>query len=224
MTRRYTSEIGLIIGPQKDIPAPDVNTNGQIMAWMMDTYSMNTGSTVHRRRHRQAAAPGRLGRPRQGHRPRRVRHRPRSGPPHRHGPRTARASRCRASATSAARRPSCSRRPARKIVAAQDHTGTIFNANGFDLADLIPHVHNTRRRRRLQGRRRDEVGRVLGRRLRHPDPGRPRRPDHRRRAPAASRPSWCSKAPTARRRRRPTTCCSSATSSSCPTSSATPAA
>src|SRR3978361_2447951 len=46
MTRRYTSEIGLIIGPQKDIPAPDVNTNGQIMAWMMDTYSMNTGSTA----------------------------------------------------------------------------------------------------------------------------------------------------------------------------------
>ncbi|MBO9650952.1 MAG: Glu/Leu/Phe/Val dehydrogenase, partial [Variovorax sp.] len=46
MTRRYTSEIGLIIGPHSDIPAPDVNTNGQIMAWMMDTYSMNTGSTA----------------------------------------------------------------------------------------------------------------------------------------------------------------------------------
>ncbi len=46
MTRRYTSEIGIIIGPNKDIPAPDVNTNEQIMAWMMDTYSMNTGSTA----------------------------------------------------------------------------------------------------------------------------------------------------------------------------------
>ncbi|MDA7418899.1 Glu/Leu/Phe/Val dehydrogenase [Xenophilus arseniciresistens] len=46
VTRRYTSEIGLIIGPHSDIPAPDVNTNGQIMAWMMDTYSMNTGSTA----------------------------------------------------------------------------------------------------------------------------------------------------------------------------------
>ena len=45
MTRRYTSEIGIIIGPNKDIPAPDVNTNEQVMAWMMDTYSMNTGST-----------------------------------------------------------------------------------------------------------------------------------------------------------------------------------
>ncbi len=46
MTRRYTSEIGLIIGPSKDIPAPDVNTNEQIMAWMMDTYSMNEGATA----------------------------------------------------------------------------------------------------------------------------------------------------------------------------------
>ncbi len=46
LTRRYTSEIGLIIGPSKDIPAPDVNTNEQIMAWMMDTYSMNTGVTA----------------------------------------------------------------------------------------------------------------------------------------------------------------------------------
>ncbi len=46
LTRRYTSEIGIIIGPQQDIPAPDVNTNGQIMAWMMDTYSMNVGATA----------------------------------------------------------------------------------------------------------------------------------------------------------------------------------
>jgi len=46
MTRRYTSEIGIIIGPQRDIPAPDVNTNAQIMAWMMDTYSMNVGGTA----------------------------------------------------------------------------------------------------------------------------------------------------------------------------------
>ena len=46
MTRRYTSEINIIIGPSKDIPAPDVNTNEQIMAWMMDTYSMNQGSTA----------------------------------------------------------------------------------------------------------------------------------------------------------------------------------
>ncbi|MDB5572796.1 MAG: glutamate dehydrogenase [Hyphomicrobiales bacterium] len=44
ITRRYTAEISLMIGPDKDIPAPDVNTNAQIMAWMMDTYSMTVGS------------------------------------------------------------------------------------------------------------------------------------------------------------------------------------
>ena len=46
LTRRYTSEIDIIIGPNQDIPAPDVNTNEQIMAWMMDTYSMNQGQTA----------------------------------------------------------------------------------------------------------------------------------------------------------------------------------
>ncbi|MBF6637380.1 Glu/Leu/Phe/Val dehydrogenase [Rouxiella silvae] len=46
LTRRYTSEIGNIIGPQQDIPAPDVGTNAQVMAWMMDTYSMNVGATT----------------------------------------------------------------------------------------------------------------------------------------------------------------------------------
>lgn len=45
LTRRYTSEIGIIIGPQQDIPAPDVGTNPQVMAWMMDTWSMNVGAT-----------------------------------------------------------------------------------------------------------------------------------------------------------------------------------
>ncbi len=44
ITRRYTAEISMMIGPDKDIPAPDVNTNAQIMAWMMDTYSMTVGS------------------------------------------------------------------------------------------------------------------------------------------------------------------------------------
>ena len=45
LTRRYTSEIGIVIGPDKDIPAPDVNTNERIMAWMMDTYSIMHGAT-----------------------------------------------------------------------------------------------------------------------------------------------------------------------------------
>ena len=142
MTRRYTSEIGLIIGPQKDIPAPDVNTNGQIMAWMMDTYSMNTGSTA------TGVVTGK--------------------PLHLGGS----AGRVKATGRGvfvtgreAARRIGLELNGARvavqgfgnvggsaaelfaqaggKIVAAQDHTGTIYNANGFDLGDLIPHVART---------------------------------------------------------------------------------
>jgi glutamate dehydrogenase (NAD(P)+) len=46
MTRRYTSEIIDLIGPEKDVPAPDMNTNEQTMAWIMDTYSMHEGHTV----------------------------------------------------------------------------------------------------------------------------------------------------------------------------------
>jgi glutamate dehydrogenase (NAD(P)+) len=46
MTRRYTSEIINEIGPEKDIPAPDVGTDGRVMAWIFDTYSMNKGHSV----------------------------------------------------------------------------------------------------------------------------------------------------------------------------------
>ena len=46
MTRRYASELNLLLGPDRDIPAPDVNTNEQTMAWIMDTYSMNAGATA----------------------------------------------------------------------------------------------------------------------------------------------------------------------------------
>jgi glutamate dehydrogenase (NAD(P)+) len=46
LTRRYTAEIILLIGPDLDIPAPDMGTDEQIMAWMMDTYSMTQGRTV----------------------------------------------------------------------------------------------------------------------------------------------------------------------------------
>jgi glutamate dehydrogenase (NAD(P)+) len=45
LTRRYIAEIIDAIGPEKDVPAPDVNTNDQIMAWVMDTYSMHVGHT-----------------------------------------------------------------------------------------------------------------------------------------------------------------------------------
>ena len=46
MTRRYTSELIEFIGPEKDVPAPDMNTNEQTMAWIMDTYSMHMRQTV----------------------------------------------------------------------------------------------------------------------------------------------------------------------------------
>src|ERR1700682_2704735 len=46
LTRRYVAEIIEAIGPEKDVPAPDVNTNEQVMAWIMDTYSMHVGHTT----------------------------------------------------------------------------------------------------------------------------------------------------------------------------------
>jgi len=45
LTRRYTSEINIVLGHDRDIPAPDINTDEQIMAWMMDTFSVNQGRT-----------------------------------------------------------------------------------------------------------------------------------------------------------------------------------
>ena len=142
LTRRYTSEIGIIIGPQRDIPAPDVNTNAQIMAWMMDTYSQNTGATatgvvtgkpIH--------LGGSLGRVKATGRGVFV------------------------TGREAARRIGLKLDGARvavqgfgnvggsaaelfaqagsKVVAAQDHTGSILNDNGFDIADLVAHVKRT---------------------------------------------------------------------------------
>jgi glutamate dehydrogenase (NAD(P)+) len=46
LTRRYTAELMELLGPEKDVPGPDINTDGQIMAWIMDTYSMHVRHTV----------------------------------------------------------------------------------------------------------------------------------------------------------------------------------
>src|SRR5207244_11886224 len=46
LTRRYATEIAILIGPEKDIPAPDMGTNPQVMAWIMDTISMHQGHSV----------------------------------------------------------------------------------------------------------------------------------------------------------------------------------
>ena len=63
LTRRYASEINILIGPDKDIPAPDINTNEQVMAWFMDTYSGQSGQDDDWRGDRQAgfALGGSLG-------------------------------------------------------------------------------------------------------------------------------------------------------------------
>jgi len=137
ITRRYTSEIGIIIGPHTDIPAPDVNTNGQIMAWMMDTYSMNVGGTATGVvTGKPLHLGGSLGRVKATGRGVFV------------------------TGREAARRLGMDLRGARiavqgfgnvgsvaaelfveagaKIVAVQDHTGTIVNTNGLDLTQLVP--------------------------------------------------------------------------------------
>jgi glutamate dehydrogenase (NAD(P)+) len=137
VTRRYTSEIGIIIGPQQDIPAPDVNTNAQVMAWMMDTYSMNVGGTATGVvTGKPLHLGGSLGRVKATGRGVFV------------------------TGREAARRLGLKLDGARvavqgfgnvgsvaaelfaeagaKIVAVQDHTGTIVNANGLDLKTLLP--------------------------------------------------------------------------------------
>ena len=75
LTKRYTAAILPIIGPERDIPAPDVNTDESTMAWIVDTVTMMTGQQVVGCRHRQADRARRLARAHRGHRARRrVRH------------------------------------------------------------------------------------------------------------------------------------------------------
>ena len=112
MTRRYIWEISPIIGPEQDIPAPDVNTNPQTMAWIVDTYSVFKGYHLQQRGHRQAPVHRRLPGAAQGHLhglPLRLAGGGR-GPGR--GPEPARAWRCRASVTWATTRPSSSPRRA----------------------------------------------------------------------------------------------------------------
>jgi len=142
LTRRYTSEIGIIIGPQRDIPAPDVNTNGQIMAWMMDTYSMNTGATstgvvtgkpIH--------LGGSLGRVKATGRGVFVtgREAARRLGMNLDGARVAIQGMGNVGGSAA----ELFAQAGAKIVAAQDHTGSIVNDHGFDLAELMPHIKRT---------------------------------------------------------------------------------
>jgi glutamate dehydrogenase (NAD(P)+) len=139
LTRRYTSEIGIIIGPQQDIPAPDVNTDAQIMAWMMDTYSMNVGATatgvvtgkpIH--------LGGSLGRVKATGRGVFVtgREAARRIGMDLNGARVA----VQGFGNVGASATELFFQAGAKIVAIQDHSGTIANAKGFELADLMPHA------------------------------------------------------------------------------------
>ena len=107
LTRRYVAEIIDAIGPEKDVPAPDVNTNEQVMAWVMDTYSMHVGHTDDVGRDRQAAGAGRIARAPRGDRPRRDDRRRANRPSTPASTSKARPSASRDSATSARCRRDC---------------------------------------------------------------------------------------------------------------------
>ena len=105
LTRRYTWEILPMLGPDPDVPAPDVNTDERVMAWLMDTVAMARGESAPGRRHRQAHRGGRRPGTPGRHRRRRDRHDPRGLRPPRACPWPAPGSRCRASARWAGRWP-----------------------------------------------------------------------------------------------------------------------
>jgi glutamate dehydrogenase (NAD(P)+) len=143
LTRRYTSEIGIIIGPTQDIPAPDVNTNGQIMAWMMDTYSMNVGATATGVvTGKPIPLGGSLGRVQATGRGVFVvgREAMRRLGIEMEGARVAVQGFGNVGSIAA----KLFAANGAKIVAVQDHTGTLLNENGFDMSDLLAHVEKTR--------------------------------------------------------------------------------
>ena len=139
LTRRYTSEIGLLIGPTKDIPAPDVNTNAQIMSWMMDTYSMNTGATatgvVTGKPVDLGGSLGRVEATGRGVFTVGVEAAKLIGLPVA-GARVAVQGFGNVGGTAGKLFADAGA----KVVAVQDHTGTIYNASGLDVAALLAHV------------------------------------------------------------------------------------
>ena len=143
LTRRYTSEIGLIIGPQQDIPAPDVNTNAQVMAWMMDTYSANVGATVTGVvTGKPVPLGGSLGRVKATGRgvfivARETAHR--LGRPI-EGARVAVQGFGNVGSVTAELFAAAGA----KVIAVQDHSGTVFNPKGLDVVALQAHVAEAR--------------------------------------------------------------------------------
>ena len=153
LTRRYVAEIIDAIGPEKDVPAPDVNTNEQVMAWVMDTYSMHVGHTDDRGRHRQAARAGRIARPPRGDRPRRDDRRRANRRKHLgfdiKGATVAIQGFGNVGSVSAELLADIGAR----IVAVTDWKGGVYNANGLDIPKLLDYVGAAQDRRRLPRRR-----------------------------------------------------------------------
>ena len=142
VTRRYISEIGVIIGPDKDIPAPDVNTNAQTMAWMMDTYSMNVGATttgvVTGKPISLGGSLGRVEATGRGVYTVGI-EAARDAGVEIEGARVAIQGFGNVGGTAAR----LFHNAGAKIIAVQDHTGTIYNANGLDIPALQAHVDAT---------------------------------------------------------------------------------
>ncbi|GBQ40986.1 glutamate dehydrogenase [Acidocella aminolytica 101 = DSM 11237] len=139
VTRRYTSEIGIIIGPQRDIPAPDVNTNAQTMAWMMDTYSANVGATTTGVvTGKPISLGGSLGRVKATGRGVFVtgREAMRRLKIPMEGARVA----IQGFGNVGANAAELFAHSGAKVVAVQDHGGGVFNSNGLDVAALTEHV------------------------------------------------------------------------------------
>ena len=148
LTRRYVAEIIDAIGPEKDVPAPDVNTNEQIMAWIMDTYSMHVGHTetavVTGKPIEMGGSAGRREATGRG-----VMIVARESAKHvGFDIKGATDRACRASATSARSRPSSSPAAGAKIVAVSDWKGGVYNAAGLDVPALIEY---TRRNKTVAG-------------------------------------------------------------------------
>ncbi len=222
LTRRYTSELLPIIGPEKDIPAPDVGTNATVMAWMMDTFSMNRGYSVPgvvtgkplsiggSRGRGEATARGCVDVVLAAAR----RHGLRGGEP------TA-AVQGYGNAGSNAARLLVER--GFRVIAVSDSQGGIMQPKGLDPAAVSEHKAQDRLGRRLPRQRVHHQRGASDGRVRPAGAGRAGEPDHGRQRRRTCGRASSPRPPTARRRRRPTRCWSRAVSRCYPTSWRTPA-
>ena len=189
LTRRYTAELMEVLGPEKDVPGPDINTDEQIMAWIMDTYSMHVRHTV------TAVVTGKpleLGGS--------------------HGRIEATGRGLMIVCDEAVKRLGMSpdqtrvviqgfgnvgsnaarlmRRRGYKIVGVSTSRGGLYNKNGIDIEALSLHYQRKRTLDGLSRRRRDQFRRIAGRGLRHSDSRGDRKSDHQPQCGPGARPRF----------------------------------